>query len=73
MLELWLESEGACREHAYAREHGMPIIEWYHPYERSPVACLDTCPCGHWKRTAEGGKIPKDQTELNFDTPGGLQ
>lgn len=47
-------------------------VDDHDPGDPVPVACLDTCPCGHWKRTAEGGKIPKDQTQLIPDPPGGL-
>ena len=32
-----------------------------------PFVCLKTCPCDHWKRTIEGGLIPKGQTELVTD------
>jgi len=40
------------------------------PYEEGdeiPFVCMKTCPCGHWKRTIEGGLIPKKQTELVVD------
>jgi hypothetical protein len=45
-------------------EHNRSVNE---PGDPVPVACLDKCPCGHWKRTIEGGKIPKTQTELIVD------
>jgi len=35
--------------------------------EAVPFVCLKFCPVGHWKRTIEGGKIPKGQIELVTD------
>ena len=35
--------------------------------EAVPFVCLKFCPCGHWKRTIEGGQIPKGQMELVTD------
>jgi hypothetical protein len=32
-----------------------------------PFVCLKFCPVNHWKRTIEGGKIPKGQIELVTD------
>jgi len=32
-----------------------------------PFVSLKFCPCGHWKRTIEGGQIPKGQAELITD------
>ena len=32
-----------------------------------PFVCLKSCPCDHWKRTIEGGQIPKGQIELVTD------
>jgi len=37
-----------------------------------PLACVNRCPCGHWKRTIEGGKIPKAQKELITDAQYGV-
>ncbi|MFA5378054.1 MAG: hypothetical protein WC455_20045 [Dehalococcoidia bacterium] len=33
-----------------------------------PFVCMKTCPVGHWKRTIEGGQIPKGQSELVIDS-----
>jgi len=33
-----------------------------------PFVCMKTCPAGHWRRTIEGGQIPKTQTELVVDS-----
>jgi hypothetical protein len=32
-----------------------------------PFTCMMNCPVGHWKRTIEGGQIPKGQVELITD------
>jgi hypothetical protein len=32
-----------------------------------PFVCMKTCPANHWKRTIEGGQIPKGQSELVTD------
>jgi hypothetical protein len=36
--------------------------------EAVPFVCMKTCPVGHWKRTIEGGQIPKGQSELVIDS-----
>ena len=43
------------------------IIDFHEPGDPIPFVCLKTCPCGHWKRTIEGGLIPKGQVELVTD------
>jgi hypothetical protein len=32
-----------------------------------PFVMMKTCPVNHWRRTIEGGQIPKGQTELVTD------
>jgi hypothetical protein len=32
-----------------------------------PFVCMKSCPVDHWKRTIEGGQIPKGQIELITD------
>jgi hypothetical protein len=55
-----------CCKHPDAYKQEDPDLG--EPGDKVPVACLKTCPCGHWKRTIEGGKIPKTQTELVVDS-----
>ena len=40
--------------------------------ESEPLACLNQCPIGRWKRTIEGGRIPKGQKELITDAQYGV-
>ena len=40
----------------------------YESDDEVPISCLKTCPNNHWKRTIEGGKLAKTQTELVVDS-----
>ncbi|MCK9593188.1 MAG: hypothetical protein M0Q91_14385 [Methanoregula sp.] len=69
----WCCKHPKAWEHAYDLEEGSrtkytpDTPSGYETGDDVPVACLKTCPCNHWKRTIEGGKIPKTQTELIID------
>lgn len=72
-----------CCRHPDARKHEYPDDTYpeelrntpaYKMYEESdprecpvPFVNLKSCPCNHWKRTIEGGQIPKGQIELVTD------
>lgn len=70
-----------CCKHPEAWEHAQTLEEsgcertkytpdtpsGYESGDEIPFVCMKTCPCNHWKRTIEGGQIPKGQIELVTD------
>lgn len=65
----YFDSDGYwCCKHPAAGEQDDNRSPLHESGDPVPVACMENCPAGHWKRTIEGGKIPKDQTELVVDS-----
>jgi hypothetical protein len=64
----WCCKHPDAAKHEYPNEDGTqkerPL---YEPGDSIPFVCMKTCPANHWKRTIEGGQIPKGQLELVTD------
>ena len=64
----WCCKHPDAAKHEYPNEKGESgRTSLYEPGDPIPFVCMKSCPCGHWKRTIEGGQIPNGQVELVTD------